>query len=370
VTVGYCSGEHGGVVENVLGNMDGTLHTVADLRSDVTLMRFLYGVPLWAIQGAKRWEASAVSVQTSERATHNFLDPRWAEEILTLVPQSREHEEDLWLFTMFCRSGKIKKEGFTYHLYGTRLDGIRDRSAMFMEFRRLLSDGKISRTRAHREVEQFLITGRDDLAIVELLTDYLARMQRKLSKDAQGGVDRQEIKLLRDEIPVVKKFLGRKKSDLDLDGDVEEEEKDEVRESTPQDQLAWILTVFCCDGRIREEDGKYFLGDRLLEGVEGRKSLLDAFGRAFEEGALSRDEATRYVQDFLISGENLLSAVHRLSAHMGALETAVTSAAPEDAAVLNEELELLRAYIAKREASAGDGASGGKAGADFQDESF
>ena len=344
VHIGYASGDPRGNFASSLRNIDGTMQVVPDLQPDVSMIRFVYGAPLWAIQGVRRWEQSAIDVQISERATHNLLSGEWAAKIGPLVPLDPEEREDLWLFTMFCCSGKIKKQGFTYHMYSTRLDGIRDRASMFDEFQRLLREDRLPRQRANREVEDFLVAGRDDLGVLDLLRDWHLKLQHRLDRESLGGQVKDDLKLLREEVEVLKQFIARKENDID--NDAPEASPDTV-DSSAHEQDLWLFTVLGCFDRIRFED-QVWIDDHELGDDPGQEGVFQGFLQLIAEGTLSRDRLNRSVQDLLISGEDANACLQRLDRYAGTLKKRKTGSKRRDAALIDEQIAALRRYLQDR----------------------
>ena len=348
VNVGYVSGDPRSELAMYLRRIDGTLQVIPDLHADLTMIRFVYGAPLWAIHGVKRWEDSATEVQTAERATHNLLDETWADDIGPLVPRSEELLDDLWLFSMFCRSGKIAKKGFTYTLYATRLDGIRERSAMFAEFQRLLSEGKLPRERAERDVEDFLIRGRDDAGVLALLREHLETLAARLKRGALSGLGREDLKLLREEVQVVKSYVRMKERDLDGEPGVDGPLPMDVVDSgtSPVEEDRWLFTILSCSERIGFEPLPAFDGHKLPE--DGRAAAFEGFRRLLDQGVVTRETLNRDVQDYLISGEDERASFNRLQSHIQVLQEAARMGSAADAEAVAAEVAAVQEYLQGR----------------------
>jgi hypothetical protein len=194
--------------------MDGTVQGLAEDPWNMILVRFLYGLPLWAIEGIERWERTALGLQARMETLHNYLDPTWAEQVESIIPKPVELRETLWFFSMWVALGRIQKPVETYEIAGERLRGVKTRAAAFAAFEQRLRDGRIARAEAEDAVENYLGRLGDHAAQLQALEKHLKGLQERLVKEHDSSGSREDVHLLRDEILVVKEHIIRKQKDL------------------------------------------------------------------------------------------------------------------------------------------------------------
>jgi len=214
VTLGRVTSDPADPAAELLRDVDRRIHGFADRGEELSVLRFVYGLPLWAIEGVAHWEANALELQAREGVPDWFLDPRWAARIRRLVPRSAALTEDLWLFTSSWHFGRVAKPVDTWEFDGERLRGVRSRRDALVEFRRRLDDGRLAREALDEEVENRLREKGDHDAQLRFLRELRDVLDERVARETAAGAASVDAPTLRDEIAVLEERIERKRRDV------------------------------------------------------------------------------------------------------------------------------------------------------------
>jgi hypothetical protein len=170
----------------LLRELDPYVQAEADDPTDLVLLRFVYGVPLWAVLGVADWEKAASAVQTEQRMTHNYLNPAWEHVIEPFCPLPADERQSLWIFTLFCLMGCIARDGDEYHFKVDGHEGFAgtrpaDRAAACERLTQCLDQGRPSREQAEEAIREYL-RHRPDAERVRLIEEHRDGLRAQLVK--------------------------------------------------------------------------------------------------------------------------------------------------------------------------------------------
>jgi hypothetical protein len=117
VAQGRVGSDPDGPIFKHLQKLDATIQAESDNPREALLMRFVFGIPLWAVQGLEGWLQSALNVQVANNMPNNYLDPAWAAVINPVNPLSEKDREDHRLFTYGCALELIQRVKGRIDLY-------------------------------------------------------------------------------------------------------------------------------------------------------------------------------------------------------------------------------------------------------------
>lgn len=217
VYTGRVGAKERGPIAGILEQIDNTIRAKLDDPSDVVLARFVYGAPLWAVEGAEEWERVATQDQSNRGMTHNFLDRAWGEFIDSPIPKLTEKINEIWFFTMLSVLKRIRFEGGTWWIDESPLPGTENRRQAFDEFKRRFGsvlDPQQIESDFHRYLKQ--VGGLAEQ--VRHLERHLRSLERMLVVEVKDpDADRRVPTLLRDEIAVVRKKVSHWAKQVELE---------------------------------------------------------------------------------------------------------------------------------------------------------
>ena len=191
VRSGIVSAAPSSAIARFLRRIDTTMQGVASSCDDITIVRLVHGVPLWAIVNADEWEKAALETQTLQKRSHNFLHPDWARAIAPYTVMRTEVREEVWLFTMLLRIGMItnrnqQQEVLDRYLFDWKganrfaQTAPRHRDAAFVALQQLWKTGRVARGDTRKIVDDFLFQQGGLLSAADLLEAHADNLRRVL----------------------------------------------------------------------------------------------------------------------------------------------------------------------------------------------
>ncbi len=235
-----CGGARTVEIRKLCAEVDADIETFDCVSPDLVMMRFLYGVPLWSVQGTQSWRQSAIEAQTEMKVRGTFLDPKWEGLIEPFCQIDESREDEVWSFTLLVYAGVIGigRDGrYEYLLPGAdsgKSVETGHSNTVFQGLNRRQACRHIVMIRKKRDkyidvIEEDIRGAKtqlgEGLSLIRNLKQHLGKLDRgidaavKLVGDPRKGFRaREDVIMMRDEYEVVRSRMAEAEYALDQEG--------------------------------------------------------------------------------------------------------------------------------------------------------